>query len=303
MLPFLKCTRKLLEAESSWKQVEHVKRVRDFLLINLGLFLVAVGIHFFKVPNRFATGGVSALAIIFYNFIPNLSVGPLMLIINILFVLLGLILVGKDFASKTVYSSIALSVMVWALGALFPLTEPLTSDKLLELFFSIGFPAVGSAIVFNLNASTGGTDIIAKILNKYTDIDIGKALLGSDFAITIIAGFVYGIEIGMYSALGLVLKAFLIDSVIEGFNMKKQLVIVSSNPEPIKEYIIKNIQRGATIHTAVGAFTNEEKHIITSVMDRRQAIELRNFIRKVDKDAFITITSSSEIIGKGFRTL
>ncbi len=280
-----------------------MKRVRDFIIINFGLFLVAVGIHFFKVPNHFATGGVSAMAIIADRFVPGLSVGPLMLIINILFILLGLVLIGRDFTGKTIYSSIALSGMVWVLDILYPLTEPLTSDMLLELFFSIGFPAIGSAIVFNLNGSTGGTDIIAKILNKYTDIDIGKALLGSDFLITIVAGFVYGIQIGMYSILGLILKGFLIDTVIEGFNLKKQLVIVSSNPEPIKEYIIKNIHRGATIHTARGAFTNEEKHIITSVMDRRQAVELRNFIRKVDKDAFITITSSSEIIGKGFRTL
>lgn len=280
-----------------------MRRVRDFLFINFGLLLVAVGIHFFKVPNHFATGGVSAIAIIVDKFSPNLSVGPLMLIINILFILLGLVLIGRDFAGKTIYSSLALSGMVWGLGILFPLENPLTNDMLLELFFSIGLPAVGSAIVFNLNGSTGGTDIIAKILNKYTDIDIGKALLGSDFLITIIAGFVFGIQIGMYSVLGLVLKGFLIDTFIEGFNIKKQLVIVSSNPEPIKEYIIKNIHRGATIHTAVGAFTNEKKHIITSVMGRKQAVELRNFIRTADKNAFITITSTSEIIGKGFRSL
>ncbi len=280
-----------------------MRRIKDFLLINFGLLLVAAGIHFFKVPNHFATGGVSAIAIIADSFLPNLSVGPLMLLINIGFILLGLVLLGWDFARKTIYSSLALSFMVWAFGLIFPLKEPLTPDMLLELFFSIGLPAVGSAIVFNLNGSTGGTDIIAKILNKYTNIDIGKALLGSDFLITIVAGFVFGIRIGMYSVLGLILKGFIIDTVIEGFNIKKQLVIVSSNPEPIKEYIIKHIKRGATIHTAVGAFTDEEKHIITSVMGRKQALDLRNFIRNVDKNAFITITSTSEIIGKGFRTM
>lgn len=280
-----------------------MKRIKEFLLINIGLLLVAAGIHFFKVPNHFATGGVSAIAIIADSFFEGLSVGPLMLIINIVFLLMGLALLGLEFTKKTVYSSLALSGMVWALDLLVPLNSPLTSDALLELFFSIGLPAVGSAIVFNLNGSTGGTDIIAKILNKYTDLDIGKALLGSDFLITVLAGFVFGIQIGMYSVFGLLMKGFLIDTVIEGFNLRKELVIVSDNPEPIKEYIIKNIKRGATIHTATGAFTNEEKHIITSVMGRKQALDLRNFIRTVDKDAFITITSTSEIIGKGFRSI
>ncbi len=280
-----------------------MKRIKDFLLINLGLFFVAAGIHFFKTPNHFATGGVSGLAIIADSLIPNLSVGPLMLLINIAFLLLGLVLIGLDFTGKTAYSSLVLSAMVWGLDILFPIQAPLTPDTFMELMFAIGLPAVGSAIVFNKNASTGGTDIIAKILNKYTNMDIGKALMGSDLIITILAGVVFGIRVGMYSVLGLVMKGFIIDNVIEGFNMRKQLVIVSDNPEPIKEYIIKNIKRGATIHTAVGAFTDVEKHVITSVMSRRQALELRNFIRQVDKNAFITITNSSEIIGKGFRTI
>ncbi len=280
-----------------------MKKVKDFLLINLGLFLVAAGIHFFKAPNHFATGGVSGLAIIADSLIAHLSVGSLMLLINIAFLLLGLVLLGFDFTSKTAYSSLALSGMVWLLGVVIPMRTPFTPDTLLELIFSISLPAVGSAIVFNKNASTGGTDIIAKILNKYTNLDIGKALMGSDFIITVLAGVVFGIRIGMYSVLGLVMKGFIIDNVIEGFNLRKQVVIVSDSPEPIKEYIIKNIKRGATIHTAVGAFTNEEKHVITSVMNRRQALELRNFIRRVDKNAFITITNSSEIIGKGFRSI
>ena len=280
-----------------------MKRINEFLLINLGLFFVASGIHFFKVPNHFATGGVSGIAIIADSLIHNLRVGPLMLIINISFLLLSLLLLGFEFTRKTIYSSLALSAMVWILDYSLPITAPLTQDTFLELVYSIGLPAIGSAIVFNMNASTGGTDIIAKILNKYTSIDIGKSLMGSDLIITVLSGVVFGVRIGMYSVLGLIMKGFIVDTVIEGFNIRKQLVIVSDNPEPIKEYIIKNIKRGATIHTAMGAFTNEEKHVITSIMSRRQALELRNFIRSIDKDAFITITNTSEIIGKGFRSV
>jgi uncharacterized membrane-anchored protein YitT (DUF2179 family) len=280
-----------------------MKKTGSFLLINLGLLLTAAGIHFFKVPNSFATGGVSGLAIVLRHFFPTISVGPIMLVINAILLITGFLFIGRAFGSWTVYSSFALSGMVWLLDRVFPMTGPFTNDTLLELFFAIILPAVGSAIVFNQNASTGGTDIVAKVLNKLTSIDIGKALLISDFLITVSAGIVYGVRIGMYSMLGLIIKGFLIDTVIEGFNMRKQIVIISSEPEKIRHYIIENLHRGATIHTAYGAFNNEEKHVITTVVNRRQAVSLRQFIREIDKTAFITITNTSEIIGKGFRSI
>ena len=280
-----------------------MKKFSEYFLINLGLLLTAMGIHFFKGPNNFAIGGVSGLAIVLRYFFPSIPMGPLMLLINILLLITGFTLIGKSFGSKTVYSSVVLSGMVWLLDQLFPMQQPFTNDTMLELIFAIILPAVGSAIVFNQNASTGGTDIVAKVLSKLTHIDIGKALLLSDFAITIAAGMVYGVQIGMYSVLGLLLKAFMIDMVIEGFNLKKQMVIVSERAEEIKKYIVENLHRGATIHIAYGAFRNEEKQVLTTVMSRRQAILLRQFIRETDKSAFITITNTSEIIGKGFRNL
>ncbi len=280
-----------------------MRGIKEFLLINLGLFMVAAGIHFFKVPNNFATGGVSGIAIVANHFISGLTVGPLMMIINVVFLILGFITVGWEFTSKTIYSSLALSGMVWLLDFVYPMTAPLTPDTFLELIYAMILPGIGSAIVFNQNASTGGTDIIAKILNQYTQLDIGKALLASDFLITVLAGFVFGVRIGMYSFLGLIIKGFLIDVVIEGFNMRKQMIIVSDKQEEIRSYIIKNIKRGATIHTAEGAFTGEVKHVITTVMNRKQALDLRRFIRDIDRNAFITITNTSETIGKGFRSI
>lgn len=280
-----------------------MKQVKSFLLINLGLLLTAASIHFFKAPNNFDTGGVSGLAIVIGHYFPNLTIGPLMLIINIILLLAGFGFIGRSFGSKTVYSSFALSGIVWVLDKLFPLSKPLTGDLMLELAFAIILPAVGSAIVFNQDASTGGTDIVAKVLSKLTSLDIGKALLVADFVITLAAFFVFGIRIGLYCMLGLLIKGFLIDSVIEGFNIRKQMVIISDYPEMIKVYIIKNLHRGATIHTAKGAFTDEEKHVITTVVTRRQAIALRNYIREVDRNSFITITNTSEIIGKGFRSV
>lgn len=278
-------------------------QLKEFLLINLGLLLVAAGIHFFKIPNHFATGGVSGLAIVIDRFFPEISVGPLMLIINILLLVSGYFFIGRNFGSKTVYSSFALSSMVWLFGQVLPLNKPFTNDTMLELIFAILLPAIGSAICFNLNASTGGTDIVAKVLHKMTAIDIGKALLLADVVITILAGFVYGIRIGMYSFLGLVFKAFVIDSVIENLNLRKQLVIISEKSNLIQEYIIKNLHRGATIHLAYGAFNNDEKRVITTVVTRAEAVALRKFIREADPQSFITITNTSEIIGKGFRNI
>lgn len=280
-----------------------MKKVWEFLLINAGLFLVAAGIVLFKIPNNFATGGVSGVAIIIYKFFPDAPVGFLMLSINIVLVFFGFFFLGKDFGSKTVYSSFVLSGMVWGLERLIPITAPLTGDTMLELIFSIMLPAIGSAIVFNSNASTGGTDIIAKILNKYTSINIGKTLLLADFGITVMALFVFGIRTGMYSMLGLILKGFIIDLVIESLNVSKHFVIISEKSQEIKEFIVKELKRGATVHKAYGAYSNEEKEVITAIMSRRQAVRLRKFIRDHDENAFISITNTSEIIGKGFRNV
>jgi uncharacterized membrane-anchored protein YitT (DUF2179 family) len=278
-------------------------KLKEFALINFGLILVALGICLFKIPNKFATGGVSGIAIIVDKFFSNAPVGLLMMVINILLMGAGFVFLGSNFGSKTIYSSFALSGMVWAIEKIFPLSGPLTGETMLELIFAILLPAIGSAIVFNQNASTGGTDIVARVLNKYTHINVGKTLLMSDFAITIAAMFVYGIKIGMYSILGLLMKGFLIDLVIEGMNICKQVVIISSQSEKIRYFIVNDLKRGATIHKALGAFTNEEKEVITTVLNRKQAIKLRTFIREVDLKAFITINNTSEIIGKGFRNI
>lgn len=280
-----------------------IKWLKDFLFINIGLLLVGLGIYLFKIPNNFATGGVSGLAIITAKFFPTIDVGQIMLIINIILMIVGYFFLGSNFGSKTVYSSFALSGIVWALQKIYPLKKPLTDDMMLELIFSIILPAVGSAIVFNCNASTGGTDIVAKILSKFTKLNIGKTLLMTDFLIAAGAGAVFGIKIGMYSVLGLTLKAFMIDLVLEGLNVSKQLVIISSKPEEVEEYIVNNLHRGATIYKAEGAFSHQPEKVISTVLNRRQAIKLRSYIRSIDHSAFITISNTSETIGKGFRSI
>ncbi len=280
-----------------------MERLKDFALINLGLFMVALGIHFFKVPNHYAIGGVSGIAIVVTNYLPNLSVGPLLYIINGLLLLFGFIFLGFKFTSKTVYSSVVLSTMVFLLEKFMPISASLTSDAMLDLIFAVFLPGIGSAIVFSKGTSTGGTDILAKILNKYMHMNIGKTLLLSDLTVTIVAGMTFGVRIGLYSILGLFIKGFLIDLVIESINLNKQVVIVSDKIDEIKEYIIANMNRGATIHKAIGAYSGDQKEVITTLVSRKQAALLRNFVRSVDPKAFLSIMNTSEIVGGGFRNV
>jgi len=276
---------------------------RDFLLVNLGLLIVALGVHFFNAPNHFAIGGTAGLSIILSNLLPGLNVGNAMLLLNAALVLIGFLFLGKNVIVGTIYSSIMLSLLIWVLEAVAPVAGPFTEDRFLELCFAVILPALGAGIVFNTGASTGGTDIIAMILSRHTSLEIGKALLASDFLITLAAGFVFGIQTGLYCILGLMAKALLLDNVIESINTRKLVTIISGKSEAIQGFIINGLSRGATVSKASGVFSGQEKEVITTVLGRRQAVALRNYIRSVDRDAFITIVNSSETVGKGFRAI
>ena len=273
------------------------------LVLNLGLLITAAGVHFFKTTNNFAMGGTSGISIILSSLFPKLNVGGAMFIVNGLLVALGLAFLGRKAMGVTIYSSFAISGFISLFEWICPLSGPLTDDTLLELLFAVILPAVGSAMVFNVGASTGGTDIVAMILSKYSSMEIGKALMVSDFLIAVIAGGMFGVKTGLYCVLGLAMKAFLVDSVIESMNLRKVVTIISRHPEEVKQFIVEELHRDATIYVAKGAYTGRDEQVLTTVLTRRQAVALRNHIRRVDPRAFLTIVNSSEIVGKGFRAL
>ncbi|MEG1176825.1 MAG: YitT family protein [Ruthenibacterium sp.] len=279
------------------------ENIRFFAALNLGLFILAAGIHFFKSPNHFAMGGTSGISIIAATLWPQLDVGTFMFLVNAVLVVFGLIFLGAKSMGVTIYSSFALSAFVSLLGKLWPMVQPFTSDTFLELCYAVILPAAGSAIIFNIGASSGGTDIVAMVLAQKTHLEIGKALLLSDFLIAVIAGGLYGVRTGLYCVLGLLVKALLVDSAIESINVRKKVTIVSPRSDDICTYIMNTLHRGATVFTAHGAFSGEEERVITTVLNRRQALILRNYIRRTDPHAFITIVNSSETIGKGFRAI
>ncbi len=275
---------------------------KDFLLLNAGTLVVALGVYFFKIPNNFSTGGVTGIAIVISKFLPWISTGSLVFLFNMLLLGVGFVFLSRKFGFATVYASTLMSVVVWVLERLYPMEAPFTDEPLLELVFAVGLPALGSALLFNIGASTGGTDIIAMLLKKYTSIDIGKALLAADFIVALSACFVFGIRTGLFSILGLLMKSMLVDSVIEGINQCKYLHIICQDPEVICDFIVQKLHRGATICEATGAYTHHKLYLVLSVVSRGQAVALRHYVRQVEPHAFIMTTSTSEIIGKGFRS-
>ena len=274
-----------------------------FIILNLGLIFTAVGIAIFKTPNHFAFGGTSGLSIILSTLFPKWNVGAFMWIVNAALVVLGFFFLGIRSMGWTVYSSFALSFYVSACEAIYPLSSPLTHDVFLELCFAVILPAVGAAMVFNVGASTGGTDIVAMILPKYTSLEIGRALLVSDLGIVLIAAYLYGAQTGLYCILGMILKCTVVDSAIESLNLRKVCTIISKYPEQVEEFIINDLHRSATEQKAFGIYTKKEQKVMMTVLTRSETNRLRIHLRQIDPHAFITIVNSSEIIGKGFRSI
>lgn len=272
----------------------------EYALLTLGTALVAMGTYFFKFPNHFSTGGVTGIAVILSSIFPAVSSSLFASVINVAFLLLGFGVLNRGFGVRTVYCSLLFSGMLAGLEWLVPLSSPLTDEKLLELFFGVILPALGSAILFNTQGSTGGTDILAMILKKFTSLDIGMALLYVDVLIAGSTLILIDIETGLFSLLGLVLKSVLVDSVIESLNRKKSFILVTSCPEEVCDFITHTLHRSATFWKGEGAYSHQDKWVVLTALSRAQAVALRRHLKSVDPHAFMLITNSSEIFGKGF---
>lgn len=277
-------------------------KLKNFSLLTISTLIMAVGIYFFKFANNFTFGGITGIAVLVAKFLP-ISASDFSFVVNILLLIIGWIVLGKSFAEKTAYSTILLSISLSLLERIYPMSHPLTNEPLLELIFAILLPALGSAILFNIGASSGGTDVIAMILKKYTSVDIGNGLMISDLIFTLAGFLVFNVKTGLYSLFGLIMRSALIDNFIESFNRSKYFHVVTSNATCICDFIQNDLQRGATIVNATGAFTGDDKYIILTVLSPSQAVKLRNFIKEHDPKAFLLVSNTSEIIGKGFHSV
>ena len=284
------------------------KLLKEYALLTFATLLMVAGIYFFKFPNHFSTGGVSGISVILGHYFPEITPGSFVLVINVLLLIVGFVVFGKGFGGKTAYVSLLMSGATWVLERVVPMTAPMTgladpaaAQPLVELIFAVSLPAVGSAILFNLDASSGGTDIVAMVLRKYTSLDIGKALMCSDLIITLMAFVAFGPVTGLFSILGLVIKSLLVDMVLENINTHKYFHIITTKPAEIEAYITGTLKRGATELHGEGVYTHEDRTVVMTVMSRHEAVLLRKHVRRVDPQAFVLIMNTGEIVGKGFR--
>jgi uncharacterized membrane-anchored protein YitT (DUF2179 family) len=278
-----------------------IRRVlEEYTVLTVATLILVTGIYVFKFPNNFSFGGVTGIAVVLSAILPT-TPGNITFLINMSLLIIGFIFLGTGFGIKTVYVSVLMSVALGLAERLFPLDSPITSQPVLELIYAIVLPAFGSAILFNIGASSGGTDIIAMILRKYTKLNIGTALLLVDITIVLASCLVFDAQTGLFSMCGLLAKSLVVDNVIESINLCKYFTIICNDPEPICKFITEQLNRSATVYKAEGAYQHNEKTVIITIMNRSQAVELRNYIHIYQPGAFIAITNSSEIIGKGFR--
>ena len=285
-----------------------VGTVLEYVWMIFGMFIYSFGWLACIMPANTLGGGAAGLSLLFYH-ITGLPIGMLTLIVNGVLLLIGGTIVGWNFGMKTIFCiamlSVTMSVLQPLLAAVTPAGQTLfaldpVSDRILLVILGGIIAGIGIAICFRQGGSTGGTDIIAMIVRKYTSMNIGMALMVADALITVAALFCFGIQSGLFCILGLLMKSVLVDYVTDSFRMKKCFQIITTNPEPIVDFITVNLHRGATLEDVYGAFHHERKTMIITVLTRAQALALRRFIHMNDPHAFMVITASTEIVGKGF---
>lgn len=278
--------------------------VKEYIGIIIGALLIAIGLYFFWAPSNLAAGGVSGLAIVLKALFPIVPIGILIFILDCLMFMIGFIMLGKSFGLRSLMCSLSVSILMIGLEFIWPNWQPISDDLLILLIFGALFIAIGQALVFNLEASSGGTDIIAKMITQYTHLNIGTSLMIADMIVVLLATGIFGLEKGLYAALGVLITTNLIDYLISGFNVQRYVMIIPSSSDkvqPINTYILETLERGATIYTAEGAYSKNPKQVITTVIDRKEFIDLKKKLIKIDPLAFMTVQNLHEVVGEGFK--
>ena len=279
-----------------------LEKFKEYGIMTLGIILVALSVEYFYAPNNIAAGGVTGAAIVINAVMPSLSVGMVTLVLNVVLFIVAFVFIDGKFGVKTIYSSLGLSIIIWIIEK-FLNPSAVTDDLMMATVFGTLISAVGMAFVFNENASTGGTDILAKILNKFFFLDIGKSLLVVDFIITFASILVFGINVGLYAMLSVILLGLIVDRLIEGFNVCKSVFIISKKNDEISKFIINTLDRGCTFLKGMGAYTCQENDVLYAVISRNQFIKLKKFIKEIDPQAFITVGEVHEVLGEGFKNI
>ena len=271
--------------------------IKDYALITFGIFIAAAGVYFFLVPSGLAIGSVSGLALVLSNFIP-LTISAITMILNVGLLLIGFIFIGREFGVKTVYTSLMLPVFLGLFEVIFPGMGSMTEDAFIDMLCYLFVVSVGQAILFQRNASSGGLDIVGKVINKFFRVELGKAIAMCGMCVALLSIFVSDQKAVILSILGTYLSGIILDHFIFVFNLKRRVCIISEKEEEIKKFILENLHSGATIYYAYGAYQNQERKEIVTIVNKNEYSQLMNFLAKTDKDAFVTVYAVNEVLYK-----
>ena len=271
--------------------------VKEFLIITIADIIVGIAVFFFLIPSNLSIGSISGLAIVLSNFIP-LTISQLTMIMNVALLIISFLLVGKDFGIKTVYTSILLPIVIGVFEKVFPNNQSLTGDQAID---GIGYclvVSIGLSMLFTRNASSGGLDIIAKLMNKFLRMDLGKAMGLSGMAVALSSALVYDTKTVVLSVMGTYLSGIVLDNYIFGSTIKKRVCIISKKHDEILNFILYELHSGATQYHAYGTYTDTMRLEINTIVDKTEYMKLINFVTKTDPDAFVTIYAVNEMMYK-----
>lgn len=276
------------------KKLKVKRTLFDFTIITFGAFLAGAAIYFFMLPSHVAVGSASALGMVLSNFIP-LPVSAITLAINVILLIMGFILIGPEFGAKTVYTSIMVPVSMGIFEVAFPDFQSLTQDPLIDVLCYILVVGMAMAILFSRNASSGGLDIVAKIMNKYLRMDLGRACSISGIVVALSSVFVYDTKTVVLSVLGTYFGGMIVDHFIFGLNIKRRVCVISPKIDEITDFVLHQLHSGATLNEITGAYDKTPKKEIITIVDKHEYRKLMDFVKKTDPKAFVTVYSVNEI--------
>lgn len=268
--------------------------VKEFLTITIGTGITAAAVYFFMLPSHVTVGSASALALVISNFVP-LPVSAVTLILNLVLLLIGFLLIGPEFGGKTVYASVLMPAFMRVYEVVFPDFQSITQDPLLDVIGYILVVAVGLSMLFSSNASSGGLDIVAKLMNKYLRIDLGQAMSMSGMLVALSSALCYDKKTVVLSVMGTYFGGLILDHMIFGMNLKRKVCIISEKTDEIVSFILHDLHSGASLYDATGAYGKTVRKEINAIVDNQEYKKLMDYMKKVDPKAFITVYSVNEI--------
>ena len=268
--------------------------MKEFGVIIGGTAIVAAAVYFFMLPSHVSVGSAAALAMVIGNFIP-LPVSAITAGLNLFLLVIGFLLIGPEFGGKTVFTAMLMPGFMWVFECLFPNFQSITLDPLLDVICYILVVGIGLALLFSCNASSGGLDIVAKIMNKYLRMDLGQAMSVSGMVVALSSALCYDAKTVVLSVLGTYFGGMVVDHFIFGLNIKRRVCIISPKVDDIVHYILHEIHSGASLNETIGAYENVVRKEIITIVDKQEYKQLMDYVRKVDPKAFITVYSVNEI--------